>query len=230
MSYPSDFQTIQNSVIAKARLDSTADLTMVKDWINQAYFAACIETEFYESSSALAALVAGATSATIPTALIKIDYVVPTGSDGSAWGPMELIPFEDILEKRAWVGGTVSTGAPTFYAFRSASASTIEFYPNAAGGEILTFYGAQLPTALSANADLPIFPEPYATKVLESGALYEAAWYQKDLFFLQQAQSLSMEWVSRLRAFNNTRIGNKTQQFKVAGQPLTPRGNSVDIR
>lgn len=228
MSFPSDFQTIQTAVMTKARLDVVNDLAKTKDWINQVYYQACIETEFYEASSASAALAANASSVSVPAALVVIEYIVPVGVDGSLYGPMDQITFEEILEKRAWAGGTQTTGAPTRYAFRSASTTSIEFWPNANGGETLTFYGAQLPTALSANGDLPIFPEPYASKVLEYGALCQAAEFKKDIFFLQTYQSLYQEWVARLRALQNTRGGAKVQQFKVERLMPYPKGNSVD--
>ena len=46
MAFPSTFLDIQNAVINKLRLDSTNDLSKVKDWINQVYYEACIETNF----------------------------------------------------------------------------------------------------------------------------------------------------------------------------------------
>ena len=45
MAYPSTFVQLQNEVIDRLRLDSIADLTRVKDWINQVYTDICVETE-----------------------------------------------------------------------------------------------------------------------------------------------------------------------------------------
>lgn len=228
MSYPSTFVDIQNAVLQKGRLNSSDDLTKVKDWINQAYYESVLETEFFEAGTASAALTAGATSVTVPAAILSIDYIVPSTSDGAQWGPMDMITFEELLENRAWSAGAVPLGAPTRYSYRSASASTIEIWPNANGGETLTFYGNCLPTALASDGDIPIFPEPYATKVLEYGALSQVAEFKKDIFFLQQNQQLYAMWQGKLRSFINTRVGDKVQQFRVEKQRHYPRGNSVD--
>jgi hypothetical protein len=46
MAFPSTFADLQAAVIAKTRLDpaNTADVTKVKDWINQAYYRIVLET------------------------------------------------------------------------------------------------------------------------------------------------------------------------------------------
>lgn len=226
MSYPSDFQTIQNGVISKLRLDATDDLAKVKDWINRAYFFTCIEVGFFESSTAATALSADATNCSVPSAIVKIDYIVPTNG-GITYAPMEEVTFEEILELRTYSGGSPTTGAPYRYAFRSSSSSSIEFWPNAAGGEVLTFYGDCLPTALSSDSDMPIFPEPYATELLEYGAMVKAAEFKKDPL-LAEWNAVYMDWVAKFKGFNNHRAGAKTQQFKVEGRTPIPKGNSID--
>lgn len=218
---------MQNNVTDKARLDYEEDVDRIQDWINAAYYTACIETNFFEASSSATALAANATSATVPSSIVKIEYIVPTGSDGSVWGPMTETNMEEILKVRAYQGGQTSTGAPSRYAYRSSSAPTIEFWPNAGGGEVLTFYGLKLPTALSADADLPIFPEPYS-KVIEYGALVHAAEFQKDMLTVQQFQAQYDMWLQRFRGFNNVRVGSMVQQFQVEGQRPWPKANSVD--
>lgn len=218
---------MQDQVISKARLDSSADLTRTKNWINNSYYKACIETNFYESSSATSALAANATNVAVPASIVKIEYIVPTGTDGTVWGPMMEVTMEELLQVRAWQGGQVSTGAPSRYAYRSSGTPTIEFWPNAVGGEILTFYGLAFPTALSGDTDLSIFPEPY-TKVIEYGALIEAAEFKKDLLMLQTYQQNYQDWIQRFRAFNNVRTGSETKQFMVEGQRPWPRRNDVD--
>ena len=229
MGFPSDFLTIQNAVIQKGRLDAQLDVNKVKDWINQVYYQACIETNFYESSSALSGPLNSQDShVAVPSACVKIEYIVPTGTDGSNWPTMEECQFQEILDNRAWQGGTIPLGAPSRYAFRSGQAPTIEFYPNAAGGETLTFYGLFLPPVLSADADHPIFPEPYASKVLEYGSLVQSSEFKKDLFFLNTYQQEWQDWLARLRAFNNQRPGSIPGQLRVVKQWPWPRGNSVD--
>lgn len=227
MSFPATFASLQEQVVQKGRLDELADLDKVQDWINNAYFTACIETDFYESSSVDAPLDVNATSVAVPDSIVKIEYIVPTGSDGTVWGPMQEVLFDDLLEVRAWQGGVISTGAPTRYAFRSSASPTIEFWPTALGGEVLTFYGLSLPTPLASDDDLPIFPEPYS-KVIEYGALIHASEFKKDLLMLQTFQAGYEDWLERFRAFNNVRAGAQTMQFKVAGTHPWPRRNDVD--
>lgn len=227
--YQATFLNIQDAVIAKARLDSTNDLAKVKAWINQAYYTACIESNFYESSSAAAALSANASSVAVPSSVVKVEWIAPAGSDGSAWATMEEVTMEQLLDMRAWQGGISPLGSPSKYAFRSASAPSIEFYPTASGGEVLTFYGLLLPAMLSADGDFPIFPEPYASKVLEYGALVQATEFKKDLFFLQTYQQEWQDWLRRLKAFNNQRSGAKPMKMQVERQLPWPRGNSVDL-
>lgn len=228
MAFPSTFVDIQNNVINKLRLDSVNDLAKVKEWINQAYYQTCIESDFYEASTTGTTLVAGNTNVAVPSNIVKIEYIAPTGSDGTLWGPMDLVTLEEVLELRAWAGGTISTGAPSRYAYRSSSSDTIEFWPNAAGGETLNFYGSQLPTALSADTDTPIFPEPYATKVLEYGALVQAAEFKKDPL-LADLNAVYIDWQQRLKAFMNQRIGAKTQQLRVERMRPFPHRNDTDI-
>lgn len=229
MSYPSDFVTIQNAVIQKARLDSTLDLAKVKDWINQTYYRVCVEVEYYSVTSAISApLAAQASSVAVPTNILGIDYIVPTGIDGSSWGPMEMVGYQEMFELRAWQGGTIPLGAPSRYAFNSATTNSIDFYPNAGGGETLTFYGFGLPPALVADADKPIFPEPYASKVLEYGTLCDASEFKKDIFMLNQYEQQYQQWVMAFRAFTTGRRGDRVMQFPVDLQRPYPRGNSVD--
>lgn len=223
--FPADFVTMQDQVIAKAHLEATDDLTKVKNWINNAYYTIAIEVSFYQASAAATTLAANATTANFPTSIVHLEYITPTGTDGTLWGPMQETTFEEILELRANQGTQVYTGAPFKFAQRSAAANFIEFWPQAVGGEVLTFYGMALPAALSGNTDKPIFPEPYS-KVIEYKALVEAAEFKADLLMLQQFQAQYDQWIRDFRAFNNT--PGMTQQFRVERQRPWPKANSVD--
>jgi hypothetical protein len=230
MAFPSTFIDIQQAVIYKARLDQAQDLSFVKDWINQIYYQVCVELEFYTAVSDSAAAGANATNVTIPSTIIAVDYVVPTGSTGVVYGPMDMITFDEILQMRAYTSTAITTGAPSRYCFRSGVAPTVEFWPAANGGEILTFYGSRFPAPLVGDGDPPIFPEPYATKVLEYGALVNAAEYKKDLIMMGEFQNMYADWLTRFRGFTNTRVGNRTEQFQVIGRTSWPQPNDVDVR
>jgi len=230
MAFPSTFADLQEAVLNKGKLDDTYDTDRIKAWINQTYYQACLETEFYESSAPTSApFTVQQNSVAVPASLVGVDFIVPTGTDGAVWGPMNMVTLEEILEQRAYNAGvTMTTGAPSRYAYRSSGAPTIEFWPNAAGGETLTFYGQSFPTPLSAPTDVPIIPEPYASKVLEYGALVQAAEFKRDIFILDFFQQQYTDWMSRFRGFTNTREGDKVQQFRVETYKPYPRSNSVD--
>src|SRR5215467_6381858 len=107
MAYPSQFSDIYGAVVYKARLSLDTDLVKAKDWVNQAYYQACVETDFLETSSTTVALTAAQTSINVPTGIISIEYIVPTGNDGSTWGTMDMVQFNELLDMRAWQGATV---------------------------------------------------------------------------------------------------------------------------
>jgi len=101
MAFPATFQDMQNNVIDKARLDSSQDLSRVKDWLNSAYYTAVIETGFYQNSSASTSpLAANATNMLVPATIVKVEFIVPTGSDGVVWGPMVMVPIQELLRQR----------------------------------------------------------------------------------------------------------------------------------
>ena len=227
MAYPLQFIDLQASVIDKSRLDVDFDTSRVKDWINSAYMTAIIETGFYQSAQVASALAANQTSMQVPAGIHKIEYVSPTDSSGQVWGPMRTTQFEEILRLRAWQGGQVSTGAPSRYALRSSQAPTVEFWPMAVGGEVLTFYGWGLPAVLSADADVPIIPYPYE-KVIEYGALIHASEYQKDLLMIQQFEQDYADWMGRFLGYKNKMGTSQPDQFVVEfGRPW-PSRNDVD--
>lgn len=223
------FIDLQNAVVDKARLDEDFDMTRVAAWVNSAYLTAIIETGFYQTSQVTSpALTPDQSSVLVPAGIHKIEFIVPTGSDGQTWGPMRHTQFEDLLRVRAWQGGaSVNQGAPSRYSFRSSAAPTIEFWPQAAGGETLTFFGWSLPAEMSAPTDPPAIPAPYE-KVIEYGALVHAAEFQKDLLMIQQFQSGYQDWLQRFRGYKNHLASSQPDQFMVEfGRPWTHR-NDVD--
>jgi hypothetical protein len=220
MSYPATYLDMRNTVIDKSRLDATQDINRVNDWLNMAYMMACLDTNFFVSSTATSGpLVAGATNVSVPAAIQSIDWITPTAVDGSKWGPMLLIPFEQILKMRAYQGATLNTGAPSRYAYQSGGNPTIEFWPNAVGGEVLTFWGSFLPPAMVA--------EPYR-RVIEYGALVHATEFQKDILTNQGYAQQYEVWIEALRGNVNTNPGSMTQQFIIEGTLPWPKANSID--
>jgi hypothetical protein len=228
MAFPATFADLQANVIAKARVDSTEDTQKVSDWINSAYYSICTETNFYATSEAEAPLTAGDYNVLLPADIVKIEYITPTGSDGTLWGPMRQCTFEEVLEVRAWQGGQISTGAPSRFALRDTQPqATIEFWPMANGGEVLTVWGWKLPPVLANPGDVPIIPEPYS-KVIEYGAVLHAAEFKKDLLMIQQYETSYATWLGNFNTLLNRRRGSQTQQFRIEGTRPWPKRNSVD--
>ena len=227
MAFPATFVDMQNNVVDKARIDADFDTGRIKDWLNSAYFTAIIETGFYQTTQAAAALINGQTAMAVPAGIHKIEYVSPTDQGGQVWGPMRSAQFEEILRLRAWQGAQVSTGAPSRYAIRVSGAPTVEFWPMANGGEVLTFYGWGLPAPMVNPTDVPIIPEPY-TKVIEYGALIHASEYQKDLLMIQQFEQDYADWKARFLGYKNKMGTSQPDQFVVEfGRPW-PSRNDVD--
>jgi hypothetical protein len=198
----------------------------VADWVNQAYAELCSLAKLYESSANSSALTAGDSSVTIPSTLVTLEFVVVT-SGGVTYKPMEQIPFEELLRKRAFSSGdNPINSVPTHFARRY---DKIEFWPDAAGGETLTFYGDLLPTALSADADEPIIPEPYR-KAIEYGACEQTAEFKRDQEALQFFAAKYANWQQKLVAFINRRDGAMAQQLAVHGTPaVRPHDPSTDL-
>lgn len=231
MPYPPQFVDMQTDVIALLRLEDDLDRPKVKDWINASYMEACVDVELYLQAAASTPLAPSTGTVTVPAALLMLNYVVPSGSDGSRYGPMRLVGIDEILESRAYSGGTITQSVPYMYAYLSSAQPTIEIWPTAAGGETLTFYGVRLPDPLAADADVPIIPEPFGSNVLVYGAASLAAEFKQNYIMMSTYAQEAAQWVVKLRGFMNNRAGNKVQQFRVEGaQRPVPSTNAVDIR
>jgi hypothetical protein len=72
----------------EGRLDADQDVQRVKDWLNSAYYAAVIETNFYRALIASSPLLANATALAVTASCVKIEYITrpgPTGTTGGRW-------------------------------------------------------------------------------------------------------------------------------------------------
>lgn len=226
MAYPTTFLDLQNAVINKMRLDSSADSQKVKDWLNQGYAQVCVETRFTRGSATASALTANQSTVTIPTSIVEIEEIVPAVSS-VAYSPMIRISFRDMERRRSNMSGAqASPGAPFFYFVRQGS---IEIWPNAAGGEVLTFWGIVLPTALSGDTDVPVIGEPYV-KALEYYACSEASSFQRDPDF-QTWRGLFEDELKRFRTFVQRRQSTVSPRLEMAGErPYVPHDPSTDLR
>lgn len=189
MAFPSNYQDLQQRVIEKLRLESPQSLGRVGDWVNEAYAQVCIETEFLRST-ATSSLSATNTNVALPAGIIRIVSLQAKPSGGSYGAPMQRVSMDRLLALRA---GNATAATPAFY---TVTQSTVEFFPTAVGGETLQWWYSKLPTALSAATDTPAIDEPYATRLLEYGALAIAAEIVKDSADAEYKQ-LYQQWLQR---------------------------------
>src|SRR5262245_5356297 len=233
MAYPSTFLDLQWLVVKKLRLDAdpTAgtgpDLQLVKDFINQIYVEVCETTEATQTAGT-ANLVAGSPSYLLPFQIIRIKQVVVRSITGQGDSPPLIeTSLDDILRRRQSSGAVSSTrSSPTHYAL--VNLTELEFWPTPSSADGLIFYYVAQPAALSANTDIPLIYEPYATRLLSYGALAEAADYLREPGEANYRQ-LYQYWETRFRQSLNRRKGGHTKQFLATGA-YYPSEPSVDVR
>lgn len=214
-------------MIAKARLSSTNDLSAVKDWINQVYAETCVELEANVTTATMT-LTANTASYTLSSSILRIKemYVTPVG--GVQTGPLQKTTLDYIIRKRQAAGGVpAATGYVTHYALLGIN--DFEVYPTPQAADVLTIWYVALPTALSANGDVSILQEPYSSKVLEYGALAEAADFKGDPAGDSYRQMYEM-WKQKYRAHLTRKRGSQPGQFSMfPGNNFPPHDPSTDI-
>lgn len=229
MSFPATFQDIQASVIKKLRLSTANDTAAVKDWINAAYADAAMETEYFQTAAQIT-LTANSSVYTLPAAIGRMKSLTIRPAGGTAYGrELEEVNLSRLQELR-YTGAVVASGdSATRYAL--VGAQQLELWPVPQSADILRVYYVYLPTPLSANGDFPVFPEPYGSKVLEYGALAEAAEFLEDPGE-NNFRQMSLYWQRKLRQHKN-RIasGGATWQLQIKNQRRRPTlSNDIDVR
>lgn len=227
MAYPSTFADLQTSVIAKLRLDSTADLQKAKDYLNRAYAETCIETEALQDVTTQA-LTPGTYSYSLPSAVVRIKQMTITASNGTS-RPLVPVSIEQILEWQSqYATPATAYGDVTHYAL--IGLSKIILFPTPQAADTLNLWYVKQPTALSGSSDVPAIPEPYATRCLENGAAFELALFAKDPdapVYKAEFELAKRQLRSHLRRVQ----GAMTQQFRITrGDRIAPHDPSTDIR
>ena len=226
MSYPATYSDIKTAVINKARLDSTADAAKVGQWVNEAYTQVCAETRCLQQA-ATATVTANTASYTLDASILHIELIVCTQPGGTAWFPLAEAQLDEILNFRAVSPN--SSGPPRRYCL--VGMNQIELWPTPTEADTLTFYYSYTPAALSANTDIPLIPEPYASKLLEFGALVQAAEFKRDLMMLGDFQQQYATWLAAFQRYVNRKQGAYPETFPTwtRKMPFGPHDPAVDI-
>jgi hypothetical protein len=220
MAFPSTYADIQQAVIEKATLDPVLDLPKTKDWINQVYFQAAVETEAI-SGEATMSLTSGSGSYALPAAVARIRQMAVQPSGSTVFNaPLILTTLDEILQRRQ-AGQQGSYPQATHYTV--VGINGLEVWPTPAAADVISIYYVSYPTALSANTDVPVFEEPYASKILEYGALAEAGDFKGDPATGQWAADYT-DWMGRYRAHLQRKRGVIPGQFHQWGEPSVSYG------
>jgi hypothetical protein len=208
------------------RLDATNDLTKTKDWINQVYASVVVETEASVTTTTLN-MVAGTSTYTLPAAISRIKEMYVTPVNGAQLWPLRQTTLDYILRRRVAGGGaSTATGSATHYALLGLT--DLEVYPTPSAADVVTIYHTALPTALTANGDIPILQEPWV-KLLEYGACAEAADWKGDPGEQEYRQLLEVG-KQKFRAHLTRRQGGQPGQFRIfPGSSFPPHDPSTDL-
>lgn len=208
-------------------MNSTNDLAAVKDWINQVYAQVCVEMEANVSTATMT-LTAGTSSYTLSSSIMRIKgmYVTPVGLTQSA--PLIATTLDSIIRFRQATGGTAyNTGTVSHYALLGIN--NFEVYPTPQAADVLTIWYVGLPNVLSANGDVSILQEPYSSKLLEYGALAEAADWKGDPA-LQDYRNQYEVWKQRFRSHLTRKVSGQPGQFHLfPGRLYPPHDPSTDL-
>lgn len=166
-------------------------------------------------------------SYTLDSSIMRIKEMVITPVGATVSGPIRQTTLDDILNRRR-ANGSVVGGYVTHYALLGGT--SFEVYPTPQAADVITIYYVSAPTPLSGNSDTPTLPEPFASKVLEFGALAEAADFKGDPAGPQWAQEYQV-WLQKLRSHLTRKGGSQPGQFNVFGAGVfPPHDPSTDLR
>ena len=166
-------------------------------------------------------------SYTLPSAVHEIKGMFVTPVNGVQSQPLIPISLDEIIRRRQAAGGTSQPyGQTTHYCLLGMT--EFEVWPTPQTADTITIYYSALPTPLSAGTDVPILPEPYASKLIEFGVLMEAADFVKDPFGYLAYAGQYDQWLQDFRAYLN-RKGPRQQTFEIPPfRRYPPHDPSVD--
>src|SRR5215471_4560033 len=125
----------------------------------------------------------------------------------------------------ALVSGQVTQGTATMYTLQG---NSIELWPTPGGADTMTIYYVGYPPLLSAGTDVPQLDEPYASKLLEFGALIDASDYIKDILAGYTYPQSFQDWMYRYRQHLSRKQGTQSLTFRNPTGTMVPHDNSTD--
>src|SRR5215471_2146489 len=226
MAFPSTFADLQAAVIAKTRLDpnNAADVSKVKDWINQAYYRVVLETEAIQANTTQV-LTANVNQYQLPSPAKRVKLMVSQQAGQTFYGPpLRMTSMDEILWRRKSSGGSVITnGTATHYSF--SSPNFIDVWPTPGAADTLLIYYVAYPPVLANAGDTPQIDEPYASKLIEFGALIDAADYIKDIMASFNYPQQFQDWMYRFRQHLNRKAGTQSLDFRIPTGQYLPHDN-----
>lgn len=213
MAFPTTFLTIRNNIFAKLRWDdSAANIVLLKDFINHRYAEICMRTEALQTKGTMT-LTPNEPSYLLDVDIIRIKMIRGKAAGSTDWGgPLYETDLDDLLELRRSVPYATNDGAPSRYSL--IGKNRLELHPAPATADTLEVWYVYLPTALSADGDIPELQEPYV-KLIEYGASYDVALIQKDPDALLYREDYE-RGIREFRGHMNRRAGGPVQQLRVA--------------
>lgn len=226
MAYPSQFSDLYNAVISQVRLDDSDDLQRAKDWVNAAYFDVCVDTEATQEVADIT-LTAGDWLYTMDSAVTRMKTLWITAVDGEQTGPLKQVSPQEIIRLQQSTDTATDGGTPTLYAL--VGLDQLALFPTPDEAATLSMFYVEQPAALSANTDVPVLPEPYATECIVNGACFKACLFLGNPDAPTYKQ-LFEEARNRLRSHLRRAAGSSSLQFELPyGRPVSS-DPSVDRR
>jgi hypothetical protein len=131
--------------------------------------------------------------------------------------PLVLTTLDEILQRRQNGLDAQQTGNWSTH-YTLVGINGLEVWPTPPAADVITIFYVSYPTALSAAGDVPVFEEPFASKILEFGALAEAGDFKGDPATSEWAASFQ-SWTGRYIHHLQAKRGVIPGQFHVWGEP-----------
>lgn len=228
MAFPSQFSDLYTAALANVRLLPADDLQKAKDAVNTVYTQTVVETEALETTST-STLTPGSATYAMPTGISRLKTLVVTPVGGQTNKPLRRVTIDQILSYRSAQPGPATSNG-TAWCYCILGLNDLELYPTPQSADVLTFYYTSRPTPLSADSDVPILPEPYATDCLVYGASAKLGEFSGDPLATYYRQ-LYDDGRSRFQSHLNRLTGRVAGQFNIQDAPtFLPHDPSVDIR